>query len=159
MGMDVYGRKPKNEKGEYFRNNVWFWHPLWDYCLKMYPVVTSKCKNGHDNSGDGLSASDSKKLAVLIKKDLDNGKAEEYAQRYKEAQASLDKEICYLCKGKGTALFKSENSDVAGEQEKICHVCNGEGKVQNWLKNYPFTVENLRDWQEFLDNCGGFNIH
>ncbi|QOR55575.1 MAG: hypothetical protein UMS36scaffold28_65 [Phage 59_13] len=29
MGMDVYGVKPKSKQGEYFRNNVWSWRPLW----------------------------------------------------------------------------------------------------------------------------------
>tara|TARA_Y100000401_G_C8285911_1_gene206028 strand:+ start:215 stop:586 length:372 start_codon:yes stop_codon:yes gene_type:complete len=28
MGMDVYGNEPKNEKGEYFRANVWSWRPI-----------------------------------------------------------------------------------------------------------------------------------
>jgi hypothetical protein len=28
MGMDVYGKEPKSDKGEYFRNNVWWWRPL-----------------------------------------------------------------------------------------------------------------------------------
>ena len=27
MGMDVYGLEPRKEKGEYFRNNVWWWRP------------------------------------------------------------------------------------------------------------------------------------
>ena len=35
MGMDVFGKNPTDEKGAYFRNNVWFWHPLWDYCLHL----------------------------------------------------------------------------------------------------------------------------
>ena len=40
MGMDVYGRKPKNETGEYFRRNVWGWHPLWEYCCEANPEIT-----------------------------------------------------------------------------------------------------------------------
>jgi hypothetical protein len=162
MGMDVYGRKPKNKKGEYFRNNVWFWHPLWDYCLKMYPKVTSKCKEGHSNSGDGLNASDSKKLAALIRKDLDNGNAALYAEKYREWQNSLEKEQCTICNGSGKRLIKSKLSDSSEqeiEEERICNGCNGEGKRDSWYTNYPFTLENLTEWQEFLDNCGGFNIY
>ena len=62
MGMDVYGTEPKNEKGEYFRNNVWWWHPLWSYCQENYPDITASVKKGHDNSGDGLDDEDSTKL-------------------------------------------------------------------------------------------------
>ena len=36
MGMDVYGRRPKSERGEYFRNNIWWWHPLADFILNHY---------------------------------------------------------------------------------------------------------------------------
>src|SRR5947209_5860046 len=28
MGMDVFGRKPTSEAGEYFRANVWGWGPI-----------------------------------------------------------------------------------------------------------------------------------
>lgn len=28
MGMDVFGRNPKNSDGEYFRANVWSWRPI-----------------------------------------------------------------------------------------------------------------------------------
>ena len=43
MGMDVYGTKPKNETGEYFRANVWYWHPLWDCLDKLHPNICGKC--------------------------------------------------------------------------------------------------------------------
>ena len=39
MGMDVYGKKPKGEKGDYFRNNVWWWRPLWQYCASSAPEL------------------------------------------------------------------------------------------------------------------------
>ena len=35
MGMDVFGLAPKEEKGEYFRNNVWWWRPLWDFVAQI----------------------------------------------------------------------------------------------------------------------------
>lgn len=28
MGFDIFGTAPVNAKGEYFRNNVWWWRPL-----------------------------------------------------------------------------------------------------------------------------------
>jgi len=172
MGMDVYGRKPKNEKGEYFRNNVWFWHPLWDYCLKLYPNVTKQCVDGHSNSGDGLSGSNAKKLAKLIKKDLENGTAQRYANEYAEWQKSLLPETCTHCTGTGIAKKILVNSEtLSGESitlqaigsllndDQKCKLCNGNGTRDNWHLSYPFSIENLQEWQEFLDNCGGFNIY
>ena len=172
MGMDVYGRKPKNEKGEYFRNNVWFWHPLWDYCLRLYPNVTKQCVDGHSNSGDGLSASNAKKLAKLIKQDLENGKAQQYADEYAQWQENLPPETCTYCKGTGVSkktLADSEATssesitlqvvDLLLNEDQKCKICDGNGTRPNWSTHYPFTIENLREWQEFLDNCGGFNIY
>ena len=37
MGMDVIGLKPTSKEGEYFRNNVWWWGPLADYCMEVAP--------------------------------------------------------------------------------------------------------------------------
>lgn len=172
MGMDVYGRKPKNQTGEYFRNNIWFWHPLWDYCLEMYPVATAKCTDGHSNSGDGLNASDSKKLAQLIKKDLENGKAQKYSDRYEEIRKNLPRQICTHCDGTGIANTTSLNLEESFQEPvKIqgigsllkedlkCKMCDGNGDRENWSSHYPFTIENLKEWQQFLDNCGGFNIY
>ena len=54
MGMDVYGRNPTTKQGEYFRNNVWWWHPLADYCTSVAPDITAQCNSWHHNDGDGL---------------------------------------------------------------------------------------------------------
>jgi len=159
MGMDVYGRKPKNEKGEYFRNSVWYWHPLWDYCLKMHPKIAEKCKDGHSNSGDGLNASDAKRLANVIKKDLESGEAQLYHDMYLRYQALLPKEVCSICQGTKIHKYKSVNNGLAIEEERICNNCDEKGMRESWMKNYPFSLDNLKEWQEFLDNCGGFNIY
>jgi len=82
MGMDVYGRKPKNKKGEYFRNNVWWWHPLWHYCETVHHDIAQKVEDGHSNSGHGLDASDAYKLGIKLRQDYTSGLALEYEKRY-----------------------------------------------------------------------------
>ena len=160
MGMDVYGVKPKNEKGEYFRNNVWWWRPLWDYCLDFHPSVADKVKDGHSNSGDGLNAGDSKKLAAFIKKDLDSGKAQKYAQEREEELNSLPDVPCEYCETTGSRTWQPHEgpNDTDTVQIKTCNSCKGKGSVRPWPTQYPFSVENLAQFQEFLDNCGGFSI-
>jgi len=54
MGMDVMGMNATSEKGEYFRNNVWWWRPLWDYCLNEHGDIAGQVEHGHSNDGDGL---------------------------------------------------------------------------------------------------------
>jgi hypothetical protein len=171
MGMDVYGVKPKNEKGEYFRNNVWWWRPLWNYCLEMHPAIAGKVEHGHYNSGDGLNSVDSKKLALFLKKDLDSGKVEQYAKEREVYLDSLPLENCEYCQGTGIRGDKVgiENSmpdkelspeiqALTGRTHGYCNGCSGKGKIKNWQCQYPFDVENVKQFQEFLDNCGGFSI-
>jgi hypothetical protein len=54
MGMDVCGKAPRSQQGEYFRNNIWWWHPLADFCLQLAPEVCAPCRYWHSNDGDGL---------------------------------------------------------------------------------------------------------
>jgi len=51
MGMDIYGRKPANKTGEYFRANVWSWRPI-HYLCEL--VMDSKYPDWAYNDGDGL---------------------------------------------------------------------------------------------------------
>jgi hypothetical protein len=150
MGMDVYGVKPKTEKGEYFRNNVWWWRPLWDFCLDNYPELAGKVENGHCNSGHGLNATDSKRLATLIKKDLESGKVHEYKIKREAYLNSLPLRGCEHCDSTGIR----NDEYVKG----TCNACKGVGQVKDWATQYPFDVNNVIQFQEFLDNCGGFSI-
>jgi hypothetical protein len=42
MGMDVFGKEPTTEEGEYFRNTVTFWRPLADYVQEVAPEVRGR---------------------------------------------------------------------------------------------------------------------
>ena len=87
MGMDVYGKAPTSEAGEYFRNNIWWWRPLADFLTDTYPELTQTCEYWHTNDGDGLGAEDSTALAHDLTRDLDNGAVETYAANRAEALA------------------------------------------------------------------------
>jgi hypothetical protein len=56
MGFDILGRAPSTKEGEYFRNSVWWWHPLAAYICKIVPDVACQCTHWHTNDGDGLNA-------------------------------------------------------------------------------------------------------
>ena len=44
MGFDLYSTgNHKSQKGEYFRNNVWWWRPLWDWTYEQcQDIITQK---------------------------------------------------------------------------------------------------------------------
>ena len=82
MGMDVFGRRPSSEAGEYFCNNFSWWHPLAEYCCEIAPAITKHCKLWHSNDGDGLNAAQSLALADRIEAELATGRAHLYARAH-----------------------------------------------------------------------------
>ena len=173
MGMDIYGVNATNEKGEYFRNNVWWWRPLADYILNEHWEIAQNCDPDywHSNSGGGLNAEQSELLAKAIKQDLADGKVAEYERKYREMLAGLPREYCDLCAGTGirkdavgieygmpTRELEPEIAILTGRTHGTCNACSGIGTKENFGMSYPFSAENVAGFAEFLTYCGGFQI-
>jgi hypothetical protein len=148
MGMDVHGKRPKSETGAYFRNNVWHWHPLADYCQEPAPQYAGLA--WHTNDGEGLSAQDSVKLADILQAKIDDGSCAKFERDRKEALELMPDEECYLCKGTGT-----RNDAI---RQGTCNKCKGVGHVRPMDTWYGFSVQNVQEFANFLRDCGGFEI-
>ncbi len=164
MGMDVYGKAPTTEAGAYFRNNVWWWGPLADFLLTTYPDLTASCTYWHSNDGDGLDDVRSTALAEAIERDLASGKVAEYAKRYEAEVGALPDVECFICHGAGVRTDEVGRKYGYDQPRNLdtgtggCNGCRGTGRTEAWEKNYPFDVENVREFAEFLRGCGGFEI-
>lgn len=88
MGMDVYGRSPSSEAGEYFRSSVWWWHPLAKSVQKVDPETTARCQCWHTNDGDGLDARDSEVLVDALQRAIDSGETAQYEDAYERKRAA-----------------------------------------------------------------------
>jgi len=154
MGMDVYGKRPRSEAGKYFRANVWGWCPLWDYCCLVAPELTDKVKYGHSNDGDGLRAVDSRKLAKILQDELASGRTALAEMSYKESLDALPDEECDVCGGTGK---RAEPPNVGPGKIK-CNGCNGCGKRRPFAVHYDFETNFVKEFAEFLQDCGGFEI-
>ncbi|MGE5761853.1 MAG: hypothetical protein ACM37V_15995 [Gemmatimonadota bacterium] len=150
MGMDVYGKKPTAEVGRYFRNNVWYWHPLWDYVTEVSPDLAAKVEYAYSNTGDGLGARDSETLARILTAELDSGRTAEYESQYKATIAALPDDECWHCHGTGTW------TEVAVRTG--CNVCAGTGKVRPWAAWKSFVADNVAEFRDFVAASGGFEI-
>ena len=87
--------KERNEyenanKGMYFRNNCWWWRPLWDFCYNVAPELISDelWSSGHHNDGAGLNGEDAKLLGEKLLKAISNGFAEEFKKHHEEQEES-----------------------------------------------------------------------
>ena len=170
MGMDVIGNNPKSEVGEYFRNNVWWWRPLWDYCCFIAPEMCEKV-NGHFNDGDGLNNQESMTLSKLIVDHVNSGAIDQYITARNKALSELPHEDCNLCDNTGirtdaiglqhgmpTEKLPEEVAIVVGRTHGTCNGCKGLGWRESFMLSYPFDKENVIAFSKFLEECGGFRI-
>ncbi len=172
MGMDVYGKNPENETGEYFRRNVWGWRPLWTLVEAVAEDLASRVEYAHTNDGDGLDAVDSKALSIELLKAIEDGRVEAFIKEYDEFKANLPMVECTICDGTGIRTDqigiesgwhdKKLDEEVAkkvGREFGSCNACEGLGECENFLGHYYTPeVECVKEFAGFLEHCGGFEI-
>jgi hypothetical protein len=154
-------------KGYYFRNNVWWWRPLAEYVLEHTKVITSKKKiDGFGyNDGVAISAKEAEQIAKQLYHLLETGHTKEYAKQHAEKRANAEKH---------NALVKKKLDDLALEVERITgkkdlapsSYPNDLNKKwdeiyneKDWIENYPFDVDNVKEFADFCRDSGGFTIN
>ena len=152
MGMDVFGRKPTSPEGEYFRRNVWGWHPLAQLCERAAPYITADCEHWHSNDGDGLDASGAAKLAERLQLLIADGSVAAYVKRRDAELAQLPDQTCVCCDGTGM------RRGTTGNDRADCLECDGKGKQENFARRYRLRRHDVEAWVAFLQACGGFEI-
>jgi len=150
MGMDVYGMNPSSPCGNHFGITVWGWRPLATYVCEVAPEIASKCKYWFSNDCDGLNGEDSLLLADLLQKEIDSGRARDYARVRQLAIELAPYELCYDCNATGRA------GDHPPRDSIVCDRCNGEGCVPPSVEIF---VQILREFARFLNACGGFRFY
>jgi hypothetical protein len=150
MGFDLYGLAAKSKKGEYFRNNVWFWRPLAEYVLDNADIPDSEARDWDYNNGTQVSQETAIRIADMLDCLITGGHTGWYEEEYRARLAALPDEVCRICKGTGVR----DDVYVKG----TCNGCAGQGRVKNWMRNYPSTVENVQEFAKFCRESGGFEI-
>jgi len=141
----------KDNPGIYFRNNCWWWRPLWTYCAIVDDgelISEDTYHSGHNNDGAGLDAKDSVKLAVKLQVTIEDGSCQSYKKDYEEHLAGLPPENCFRC----------NNNNHGNNKKRECKNCDKTGVRENFGASYPFSVDNVKNFIAFLKDCGGFEI-
>ena len=138
--------------GYYFRNNVWWWRPLWMYVADVCSDVLSEeeVEAGHSNSGYLYTEEQAEKIAQLLQRELILGNTLEYQKEYQDELDNLEQVDCNLCNTTGV-----RNDDYVQGQ---CNGCAGTGKTDSFAKSYPFDAENVQEFQRFVQASGGFRV-
>lgn len=171
MGMDVIGVNAKTERGSYFRNNVWSWRPLSTFICETYPDIANNCTYWHTNDGDGLDGDLSEVLGKKIIEDINNGVVKAWQDKYYAELADLEREKCTYCDATGIRTDDVANEMgmpnkelsvevqlLVGRTHGYCNGCSGVGTKEHWAMSYPFSVDNVQEFADFLLDCGGFQI-
>jgi hypothetical protein len=171
MGMDVYGKNPTSEVGSYYRQSIWGWHPLWHYVETFHSNYGEQVEHGHTNDGDGLDAENSSQLALALKQDLLTGLAKQRLDEWEQEKNEQPDEVCGLCEGSGIRSDKigvehgmdkkelsAEQSSTYGRRIGWCNSCDGKGSKRPFETAYGIDLDDLREFADFLADCGGFEI-
>jgi len=159
----------QENKGVYFRNNWWYWRPMWDF-------VNEKCNDlideelydkGHGNDGEvdqELAIDISKR--ILSKEVLDEAKRkqEEYDKDAKPKQKFNE-----LLSKAGHLYFDEiikpmyPDKIVPADLEKLDKDAYKKWEalmfdLQYRETSYPFSWENVKEFGEFCAQSGGFEI-
>ena len=136
----------QSNPGVYFRNNVWWWRPLWNYCgvvaddiiepnmrrmeyeydendepdYEKSQWVKSNFDSGHSNDGSGLDDKHAKLLGNRLMETIADGTAIKYQAHYLQLMEDTDDD--------------------------------------DFSKNYPFDVDNVERFALFCIESGGFEI-
>ena len=126
-------------KGIYFRNNCWWWRPLWDYCRIVAPdlIDDELYQSGHHNDGAGLDEAGAKELGQRLLKEIANGNTIKYQAEYQQRQEDA------------TSVPPSKDNFLDGTDTYI---------EDEWVAQYPFDVDNVTEFANFCLECGGFEI-
>ena len=147
---EEYDKFQKDNPGIYFRNNCWWWRPLWQFvCERFDDILTEKdMESGNYNDGHEISADKAMKIGVELTAMLESGRIKEYSDRYEADIKALPKVVCYYCNG----------NNHGNRKKKDCNVCGKTGKRDDWATSYPFDVENMKEFARFCLESGGFSI-
>ena len=145
-----YEKYQEANPGVYFRNNVWWWRPLWQFvCERFDDILTEQdMERGCYNDGHEITVDKAMDIGVELTAMLEDGRIEAYNDRYEAELKALPQVNCRVC----------DNNNYGNHKKKTCKACKQTGLVDDWAKSYPFDVENMREFATFCLESGGFTI-
>ena len=86
MGFDLMSiGKHKSPKGEYFRNNVWWWRPLAQYIIEHTNCVSEQdAQKWSYNDGHHVSEEEAKAIAKQLRNLIKTGHAKKHENEYEK---------------------------------------------------------------------------
>ena len=165
MGFDLHGNSDTDE-GNYFRNSVWWWRPLWGFVSHhCSDILTEKdIYKGSFNDFYNISKSKALKIADRLFDLVEDGTVDAYA---KENTLMIEK---------ARAHNKIIDNERKALRQKVIEITGNKNIVprdypepwnsqwneitgrKDWNDNYPFDKGNVEAFIKFCNASDGFQI-
>ena len=166
MGFDLYSLgNHKTDKGEYFRNNVWWWRRLADFVTEKTGVIDERDKeHWQTNSGHEVSEEKAMQVASQLKALIKDGTVSKVIHEV-EAEMKVSEannkhvELCH------DLLRKKVEQEVGKTNIAPFDYPKDDHDTWDWIQSkysygssYPFTMENVEEFIRFCEESNGFRI-
>ena len=135
MGMDVFGKEPSNQQGQYFRASIWGWRPLLEAMEHCCGDLLGEELINEMSYNDGAGVGDQKTCSLMATR------LETFLAAHPDG-VRLDSDVRVDREGK---FVGSGETDSANGGETF--------------SPYHADPELFHDWINFLRHCGGFEVH
>lgn len=154
-----------DNKGVYFRNNVWWWRRLAQYVYENTDEISEDDYGlWHENSGHQVDEVTAIRIADRLEELIKQGHTAEYQLQVEEAMAHAEEDnkvIEEKMKALREKVIKlTGDKDIAPADYPEIQSKEWEFlySQKSWDDSYPFSVENVQDFANFSRHSGGFEI-
>jgi hypothetical protein len=133
MGMDVYGKSPKSQEGEYFRANIWSWRPIHELIEKANVLPPQMVADMSYNDGAGPD----KEQALLLAASLENMIEGMDEDNTFMLSSEIDGPVAAML-----AQFKEQGVEIVSPRGPV----------------YQTDVSHVQEFIEFCRASGGFEV-
>jgi len=156
----------KNNPGSYFRNNVWWWRPLWSFTCDHCEDILSEDDMNAGCYNDAYIITEDKAVAIAkrLKEALETPETQEYLDNHNKAMEKAKKHNEMLDQEKKAldeiAVTITGDKDIApinypkDLKKKFDELMD----KRDWASSYPISKDNIENFAEFAEQSGGFSI-
>ena len=164
--FEIKQQYENDNPGDYFRNNVWWWRPLWKFvCTSCYDILTDKdMEHGSYNDGHSISKTKATRIGKRLSKLIADGTVDKVdrEEALKVAKSKAHNEIVQEQLDKIDRECKNALGDnnivPAHYPEPFKSRWHKEYTKKQWASDYPFDKGNVKDFAIFCLQSGGFEI-
>ena len=156
--------KYQEQKGTYFRNNVWWWRPLAHYVLEYTKVISQNDKEKwYYNDCHEITKQEALQIAKQLRHLINSGHTKKFSRDWEARRKKIEKhndKVEKKLEEHCQDVFKKLGKTIAPRDfpkkdydkwQRIYNEKNSDG-------SYPFSIKNVEEFAEFCEYSGGFSI-